>query len=229
MKDNKDFWDKEYENPEHLALSNEPSEDVKKFCRWIVRTYGERHLNEKSKALDVGCGNGRNLLYVHTEFKLQGVGFDISEEAVRQAKQASQTTPLQFVVRSITDPLPAEDESVDLVIDSMSSHVLRKHEREAYRAELLRVLAPQGLIFFKSFLLDDDAHAKRLLREHKADEEGGYIHPKLGVFEYVWTEEAIHDFFGAYFEICKIEKSHLHRLYGKAFKRRTISVYLEKK
>ncbi len=111
----------------------------------------------------------------------------------------------------------------------MTSHFLRKGEREALRAEILRVLRPDGWLFFKSFWAEGDLHVKRLLEEHPADEENAYIHPEFKVYEYVWTEEALYEFFGEYFEIHKIEKSHKHIMHGKAFKRRTASVYLKKK
>jgi hypothetical protein len=83
-------------------------------------------------------------------------------------------------------------------------------------------------LFFKSFLADDDLHTKRLLREHPADEGGAYIHPRLGVYEYTWTEEVLREFFEPYFEIHKIDKSHKHIIRGKAGKRRTVSAYLQK-
>ena len=56
-----------------------------------------------------------------------------------------------------------------------------------------------------------------------------YLHPEIGVAEYVWTEDALHEFFEPQFTIHKIEKSHKHvRKNGEAWKRRTVSLYLEK-
>jgi hypothetical protein len=111
----------------------------------------------------------------------------------------------------------------------MSSHVLLRKEREFLRSEILRTLRPNGFLFFKSFILEEDQHAERLLKERPADEEGMYLHPEIGVAEYVWTEEAIADFFEPYFFIHKIDKSHKHVHKDKtAWKRRTVSVYLEK-
>jgi len=222
------FWNKEYQTSEHLALSSSPAEDLEKFCRWMERAYKREYFNPRAKALDLGTGNGRNLIYLAENFGMQGIGYDISEVAIQEAKRASQDLPITYEARSIVDPLPIPDESITLVLDMMTSHFLKKAEREALRAEIIRVLRPGGFFFFKSFLAEEDLNVKRLLREHPADEEGAYIHPRMGVYEYVWTEDSLREFFGADFEIHKIHKSHKHLKRGRAGKRRTMSVYMQK-
>ena len=52
--------------------------------------------------------------------------------------------------------------------------------------------------------------------------------PKMGVYEYVYTESALQDFFAPYFEIHKLERSFKHMKDGRAFKRRTIAAYMQK-
>lgn len=233
MDKHRDFWNKEYRTSEHLALSPEPSEDLKKFTRFLARATKREFLNQYALALDLGCGNGRNLIYLTHEFGMRGVGYDISDVAIDLARAASPDLPITYETRSISEALPQKDESVTLALDMMTSHFLKKAEREALRAEILRVLRPGGWLFFKSFLADEDIHTRRLLREHPADEPGAYIHPKLGVYEYAWTEDAAREFFEPYFEIHKIEKSHKHLIRKhsgevQAGKRRTVSLYLQK-
>jgi SAM-dependent methyltransferase len=164
---------------------------------------------------------------------MRAIGYDTSQEAIAQARAAAKAGRdpglCQFEVRSIADPIPLPDESVTIALDMMSSHVLSAAERLALRGEILRVLKPGGWLFFKSFLLEEDAHAKRLLKEHPGPEESTYLHPEIGVTEYVWTEEALREFFEPYFTIHDIEKSHKHRRAdGSAWKRRTITAYLQK-
>ncbi len=225
----KQFWDSEYSRPAHLALSEEPAEDLVKFTRFLERKHGRKFLNVTAQALDLGCGNGRNLIFLAKEFGMRGVGYDISKTAIEQAKKNAVSLPLQFSVRSLLDPIPLPDSSVTIALDMMSSHILKRIEREALRTEILRVLKPEGWLFFKSFLLEEDAHAKRLLKEHPAEEEGMYIHPEIGKAEYVWTEESLKEFFEPYFTIHRQEKSHKHlHADGSPWKRRTVSAYLEK-
>jgi len=228
MSINSEFWNKEYKTSEHLALSTDSSDDLEKFVRYLERHFKREYLNTHAKALDLGCGNGRNLVYLAQNFGIQGLGYDISDVAIEHARSASKDLPIAYEARSIAEPLSVGDESQTIVLDMMTSHFLKKAEREALREEILRVLRPGGWLFFKSFLFDEDLHAKRLLKEHPADEEGAYIHPALGVYEYVWTEDAVHEFFKERFEMHKFTKSHRHMIKGRPGKRRTFSAYLQK-
>jgi ubiquinone/menaquinone biosynthesis C-methylase UbiE len=144
-------------------------------------------------------------------------------------RQNSHQLPLRYEARSIEGVFPEiKDASVNIVLDMMSSHFLSKEERETFRDEVFRVLRPGGWFYFKSFLKEEDQHATRLLREHGTEEENTYIHPRMGVPEHVWTEEEIESFWGEMLAIEKIDKSHKHILHGKAFKRRTVSVYMQR-
>ncbi len=231
MKKKAGFWNKQYKKPTHLALSSEPSEDLVKFAKWLVREEGRKTLNVTALAADMGCGNGRNLIYLSQAYGIHGVGYDTSREAIMQARArtAAEELPLVFEERSIAKPIPLEDGKASLVLDMMSSHVLISSEREALRDEIIRILRPGGWLFFKTFLLEEDQHAKRLLKESPGPEEGMYIHPEIGVPEYVWTMEEIEIFYGQFFTIHKTEKSHKHmRADGGAWKRRTVNAYLQK-
>lgn len=226
--DHREFWNKEYKTSEHLALSGSVSEDLEKFTRFLERGYKRQDLNPYARALDLGCGNGRNLIYLAESYGIKGLGYDVSDVAIEAAQKASEGLPITYEVRSIGEPLPLPDNSQTFVLDMMTSHFLKSAEREALRGEILRVLRPGGWLFFKSFLADEDIHTKRLLKEHAADEAGAYIHPEIGVYEYAWTEEAATAFFEPHFYIHKITKSHRHIINGRAGKRRTISMYLQK-
>ncbi|MCR4306831.1 MAG: class I SAM-dependent methyltransferase, partial [Candidatus Yonathbacteria bacterium] len=172
----KTFWNKEYRQGEHLALSTRESEDLIKFTLWLKREYGGDFLNPSDSVLDLGCGNGRNLIYLAQTFGVHGVGYDISAEAIAQAKEQSGKLPLAYSVCSVTKPLPLPDESQTLVLDMMVSHFLSDEERAHLQSEIARVLKPGGWFFLKTFLLDEDRHAERLLREHPGKEAGSYVH-----------------------------------------------------
>lgn len=224
----KKFWDKEYAQSGHLALSNDPSEDLVKFTRFLEREFGRKYLNPLASVADLGSGNGRNLIYLAETYGMRGIGYDISSEAVTQANRLIKTKELPIVcsVQSIASPLPLPDSSQTLVLDMMASHFLNSEERLRLRDKIVRVLRKEGFLFFKTFLRDEDKHAERLLRENPASEPGSYIHPKIGVAEHVFTESEIEDFLKDHFFIHKITKSHRHR--ERLAKRRSISVYAQK-
>lgn len=222
------FWDQEYTNPEHLKLSDKESEDLAKFTRWVIRRNRGDVLAEESSVLDAGCGNGRNLIYLANQFNMKGVGIDISSAAISQAKKASVGLPIKYSIGNAGDPLPAEDSSQSLALDMMTSHFLDESARKKLRDELFRTLRPGGFLFMKTFLKDKDLHTKRLVAERPGPEEGSYIHPVMGVAEYVYSEEELVNFLSEKFIVRKIYRSHKHAFKGRARKRRTISIYAEK-
>lgn len=231
-KSSQGFWDKEYSVGKgagsHLALSTEPSEDLQKFVRFLERENGHEFLNPKQSVVDLGCGNGRNLIYLAKEFGMSGTGFDIAQSAIMQAKKAAVADELRldFSVRSIAGDLPFKDESQGLILDMMVSHFLNNEERAKLVTEIARIIKPGGWFFFKTFLLDEDRHAKRLLADHPAGEAGSYIHPEIQVAEHVFTEDEVSELLAPYFKIHKVQKSHGHL--RKSAKRRSISVYGER-
>lgn len=222
------FWDKEYANAEHLALSTEASEDLEKFTRWLVRQSKLTLLNPLSSVIDLGCGNGRNLIFLAQQFGMRGVGYDSSRAAILEAERLSSGLQLAYKVRSMTGVLEVPDESQMLALDMMSSHFLKKDERTLLRDEIHRVLKPGGYLFMKTFLRDGDLHTKRLIAENPAEEENAYIHPVIGVQEYVYSEEELTEFLEEKFIVHKTYPSHKHISRGKARKRRTIAVYAQK-
>jgi SAM-dependent methyltransferase len=223
------FWDKEYTNPEHLKLSENVSEDLAKFTRWLNRNNESAHLlTSGNTVIDAGCGNGRNLIYLAREFGMTGLGIDISSAAIAQAKKLSDGLSIKYEVGSADTPLPTDDASQKLALDMMTSHFLDATGRKNLRDEFFRVLAPGGYLFMKTFLKDEDLHTARLLKDHPGAEVGTYIHPVMGVPEYVYSEEELVAFLSEKFIIRKIYRSHKHAFRGQARKRRTISIYAEK-
>lgn len=222
------FWDKEYSHAEHLALSNEASADLEKFVRWLLRETKRTLLNPTSSAFDCGCGNGRNLIMLAREFGMHGVGVDTSSAAVKEAKRLSTDLSLTYHAQSIADPLPVDNESQQLVLDMMTSHFLSADARLALRDEVYRILKPGGYFFMKTFLKDGDLHTEALLKDRPGPEVGTYIHPVIGVPEYVYGEEELLQFLGEKFIIHRTYNSHKHKSKGKARKRRTISIYAQK-
>jgi SAM-dependent methyltransferase len=222
------FWDAEYRSGGHLTLSTKVSEDLEKFTRFLERESGRSVLNVTSSVADLGCGNGRNIIWLSEHFGVRGVGFDISGSAIAQAKKRAveEKLPLGFETRSIKPPIPLPDASENVVLDMMTSHFLNAKERMELIEEIYRILKPGGFLFYKTFLLDEDKHAYRLLKENPTDEEHTYIHPEIGVPEHVSTLEEIEETYGRRFTIHRVHKSHRHR--GENAKRRSIVIYAEK-
>lgn len=94
------------------------------------------------RVLDIGCGFGDFLKFM-SERKIKAVGVDISEYALKQARQ--RTTAQLHLVDVARQPLPFPDESFDAV----TAFDLVEHIQSPKRLfwEIFRVLRPQGWIF----------------------------------------------------------------------------------
>lgn len=232
-KDAKTIWNDEYADPQYFSMSEMQSSELSKFVRWLKKDSGNE-IFEYINALDVGCGNGRNLLYLADNYGSTGAGCDISDVAVSGAKKVVQRKRLKdvyFFTHDISNPFPLKDETFDLVMDMMVSHCLNTKQRETFLAEVLRLLKPEGWYLIKTFMKEGDMHAKRLIEKNPAPgEPDSYIHPRLGVMEHVWTEDGLKKFLDPHFTIHKTIRSHGYQKWnGQPYKRRYIVLYAQKK
>jgi SAM-dependent methyltransferase len=195
-------WEREYQNPQFLTLGTEPLADVKDFFRWMKKQVRKnaKHFSaplDTWTVLDLGCGNGKNLVYAVENFCASGIGYDISQTAIQQALALSQKlleknpTALHYEIRSIGQPVPLTDQSVDLIIDATSSHCLHASEREIYLREIYRVLKPNGWLFVRALCLDGDNNAKKLIQDFPGSEPQSYVVPQTNITETVFTEKQL--------------------------------------
>jgi SAM-dependent methyltransferase len=237
---NDSFWNKEYQQSkvgteDLFNLSTKPSSDFLKFINWLEKVAGKGILNSKTFFVDAGCGNGRHSLYLFENFLCNGFAYDLSSQAILQAKGEYQKikeklkqnkSNIIFETQNINQKINLPDNSVDLIIDTMASHVLKEKERETFLQEILRVLSSGGYLYLKTFLRDGDTLSRDLLQKYPAEEKNSYIHPNIGIYEHVPSEKELTEKYSPFFEIEKVERSHFHKEKGK---RRFIILYLRKK
>ena len=233
MKHNKkNIWNKEYDTATHITLSEDPSADLLTFVKWVNRNSEWPAFFQGGFVLDIGCGNGRNIGNVCEQYHMKGLGFDISDTAIKQAREKFNKVPkLEFKQGNIYDVLDLADESVDIVLDMMVIHFLDDSKRQLYIKDIARVMKPFSWMLLKTFVLDNDQNAIRMIRDFPTStkEHNSYIHPKFKGLEHVFTEDELDELFSLYFIIHKKIKSYKHFKDGKPYKRRTVSVYLERK
>lgn len=209
---NAQAWEKEYNNPKFLTLSTEALSVVKDFFKELRRK--QKVDMTDFTVLDLGCGNGKNLIYAVENFCKAGIGYDISKTAIDQATKFSESLNINYEVRSIGEKFPLENKSVDIILDVTSSNSLNEQEREIYLQEMHRVLKPGGFIFVRALCLDGDKNAKQLMREFPGKEKDTYILPEVGVTERVFTKEDLVTTYGKYFELIHLEKTEGYQKWG---------------
>lgn len=93
----------------------------------------------KTRWLDVGCGKGELLRFGRPHCR-QAAGCDLSEEMLRACGD------LEVTLQTEPGRLPYSDASFDFVTAVCVYHHVEPHDRGALTKELIRVLAPGGIL-----------------------------------------------------------------------------------
>lgn len=133
----KQFWEPFYEdrNRPITFFPNKPDENLVAHVNAGVLAGG--------KALELGCGPGRNALYL-TRQGYQVDAYDLSETAIAWAKEraAEEQLDVNFECRSVFELAPEQE--YDLVYDSGCLHHLLPHQRIPYIEMIHQALKPGG-------------------------------------------------------------------------------------
>jgi ubiquinone/menaquinone biosynthesis C-methylase UbiE len=107
---------------------------------------GELGIGAGQVVIDIGCGNG----YMSREFaRLVGesgkvFAVDRSAEAVERLRAAVAGANIEAVAADVTEGLPFDGESADLIYMSTVYHVFSPEGRRAFAREARRLLRPGG-------------------------------------------------------------------------------------
>ncbi|MFC4777757.1 class I SAM-dependent methyltransferase [Paenibacillus sp. GCM10023252] len=107
-------------------------------------SYFDSKCMERGKVLELGCGNGRNAIYM-TELGCKVDAVDISEEAITWAKEnaASRNVEVNFICDNVLN-LDFTENAYDFIYDCGLLHHLVPHQRMQYIELINRVLKSGG-------------------------------------------------------------------------------------
>ena len=128
--------------------------NTKRFSVWkCVRTFLDS-LESNTKLLEIGCGNGKNMLY---RSDIVAVGIDISEEQISICKSKNLD-----VEKANMTMLPFNDNSFDNIICIATYHHLDNNDdRKKALQEMYRVLKPNGKVLLTVWAMEQDEKSKR--------------------------------------------------------------------
>ena len=158
------WWDNFYSNREKAIpfFVNVPDEN-------LVSYFKEGIINPK-KVLELGCGNGRNAVYMAKQ-GCQVDAVDMSSEAISWGKDIAEAenVNINYINESIFN-LNIEEQSYDFVYDAGCFHHIPPHRRFSYKALIKKALKPHkyfGLNCFNGKMgakyTDWDVYEKRSL------------------------------------------------------------------
>jgi len=146
MRKQREIWQQEHTNPSTLLslADSKPSGAVEFFFKFL-------QTNDiiSGKVIDIGCGKGRNLVYLAKQgFEVWGIDYiqEALDSALKFAYSLNIEKNVHLVKSGIDERWPFEENFFDVAVDCFSSIDIETVEgRAVYLKELKRTLKPGGL------------------------------------------------------------------------------------
>lgn len=133
---------------------------VEQFINREIGKNGKIGKTKKSKVLEVGCGNGKNLVYIAKHFGSDNIeifGCDLCDEFIDITRKHG----IQCVKGDVLD-LPFEDEEFDVVLSvAVIHHLCSVERRQKSIQEMFRLLKPGGSLFIQVWAYEQPETSKR--------------------------------------------------------------------
>lgn len=172
----------------------EPSGMVVTFVEYLKRHGGVT----ASTVVDIGCGKGRNSVYLAKE-GFNVTGMDYIESAIASAqtatKQAGVMDRVSFSQAAIDTKWPFADNTFDLAVDCFASiDIETKAGREIYRNELYRTLKPEGCALI-CVVSSKDEYEAEMIATYPGEEKNSTYWPGNGKFQKDYDEAELREFY----------------------------------
>ncbi len=205
MRNQQAVWQREHSNKTELpSMANTtPATGVVQFVEWLDR----HNIELQGRAIDIGCGKGRNSIYLaSTGLDIWGV--DYIEAALTKAKELAANKGVSdectFIEAAVDEPWQFDDDFFDVAIDSFSSiDIETRAGRETYRDEMFRTLRPGGYALV-TVCSSEDEWERELIANHPGLEPNSTIWPESGKFQKDYSEDELRQFYDK-FEICDLK------------------------
>lgn len=147
--------------------------------------------------LEIGCGDGHDTRTL-VRAGLEVMAFDLSDAAVRRARQAAPAARIEQ--RDIRDPLPQSGSGFGVVIASLSLHYFPWSETLDIAARIHLVMAPGGLLLCRLNSTEDHHFGAR---GHPEIEP--HLHLVDGSPKRFFTEAAVRELFADRWTLVSLE------------------------
>ncbi len=181
-------------------------------------------------ALDAGCGNGRNSLYLASlGLRVDALDFSTAAlmEARRRIKQQSMSDRVTVREANLEDAFPFKTGSFELCLDLyVFCHFLGRELKRQYVSELYRVVKPQGRVISALFDTQDEYYA-RFAKGH--GERTIVTDPSNGITKELYSRDSFPAWFSPPFQTEYLVHFEFDdRVQRKSYKRRILAVSLRK-
>jgi len=150
MSDQKTMWNKNHAENVHASMLGKPQ----KFAVEVAP-----NVKPNMKLLELGCGVGSDAAYF-AEHGIHVTATDFSDVVIEQNKVRDKKPNLTFEVVDISQPLPYESNSFNVVYAHLSLHYYNEATTSDVFKEIARVLKPGGMLFFSCKSVHDPLYGQ---------------------------------------------------------------------
>ena len=147
-----ELWDAEYASVQSIPSSNRFTSSLS------LRNLLSECSPTGDTALDVGCGNGRNLSEI-SEYMDTVIGLDYSSEALSLANKHTDWD--SEVIQAKIPDLPVKADVADMIVDSyVSCHFISQPEITSYFDEIERVASEGAQLYWIGVGVEDEYYSQ---------------------------------------------------------------------
>jgi SAM-dependent methyltransferase len=166
-------WDAEYHKYKQI-WGERPSELALEASKRLIYAKGKPY-----RVLDIGCGYGRDSVFVAKSLGFRVLGIDVSEKAIEMAKENAVNAQAMKAEFKLTDFRELRGH-FDVILVSNLFHLLPPEGRRDLAAHATRLLVPEGRLFLNAISVNDKEHygvgTPVQGEEHTWDDNGKRIH-----------------------------------------------------
>lgn len=227
----KQHWQREYaQGGIPSSVRQTPSGSV----TWAVQEL-KRYGFPLHKAVDIGCGKGRNSLYLARE-GMEVTAMDFTTDAIQHLQETINANPppqpIRAIVQDVTETWPIQNTSIDLAVDAFCfKHIAPHGLRVAYKENLLRVLNPRGHYMISFASIGDGYYGRYITVPNPTEEAGEYVvvDPAIGIESVLYTKKHVAAFFAP--ELTLFRELHNDKpsvMHGVEYSRSTYALLFER-
>lgn len=208
------------------SFRKDPTNALVEFISWLET----QPSNEKQKAAELGCGLGRNSLYLARRgFSVTAI--DLLQDNVDAVKREADRTnlPITTFAQDVSSKWPIMPNSLDIAIDIFCyKHITNKKSQKNYRKELWKAMKPNGFYFISLASINDGFYGP-LLESSPCPVEKMVVDPYANIPSYLYSISDLSNEFSDMFSVIEAsKKTSSSPMHGKTYTREVINIILQK-
>jgi len=168
-------WDSTYQAHQQV-WGDKPSELATFACNYLQ---GIKSSNEAIDILDLGCGYGRDAIYLARNINCRILGIDNSREAVEMARKTLADDLESRARFQCGDFRQMPEGKFDIVFTSNVYHLLKTEDRDTFKNIINKRLKHGGMLFLSTLSPSDPEHfgkGKRIDNDGNSFQDEVFLH-----------------------------------------------------